>query len=187
MAIESPKYTVIKHQGKFELRQYSGFITANVEVESDGYNNAGSQAFRYLADYIFGNNTAQGSIAMTAPVNTQMVESVKIPMTLPVNTVRSKANKYKVSFTMPASFTMKTLPKPNSAKISITEIDSHKIAVLKFAGYTGDEKVIEKIKELREWCDKNNLKTIGQPILSRFDAPWKPGFIRHNEVGFKIK
>ena len=94
MAIETPKYAVIKHQGKFEVRHYTGFITANVEVESDGYNNAGSQAFRYLADYIFGNNTAHGSIAMTAPVNTQRVESLKIPMTAPVNTVRSKANKY---------------------------------------------------------------------------------------------
>lgn len=187
MAIETPKYKILKHDGKFELRKYSGFITASVEVKGDGYNSAGNQAFNYLADYIFGNNTARGSIAMTAPVSTQKAESQKIPMTVPVNTAKARGNKYVVSFTMPSSYTMKTLPKPNNARVSIKESSSHKVAVVKFSGYTGDEKVSQKIQELKDWCDKNGIKTVGEPVLSRFDAPWKPGFIRHNEVSLEIK
>lgn len=187
MAIETPKYEALKRDGAFEVRQYSGYITASVEVAADDYNSAGNQAFNYLADYIFGNNTTRGSISMTAPVNTQKVQSEKIAMTVPMDTAKVRGNKYLVSFTMPSSYTIQTLPKPNNAKVSISEKDSHKTVVMKFSGYTRDAKVLEKIQELEEWCVKNKLRIVGEPVLSRFDAPWKPGFIRHNEVSFKIK
>jgi hypothetical protein len=187
MAIETPKYEVLKHDGAFEIRKYSGYLTANVEIEADDYNNAGNQAFNYLADYIFGNNTVRGNIAMTAPVATEKLESAKIAMTVPVIATEVSKDSYQVSFTMPSAYTLKTLPKPNNAKVRIKEIGPFKAAVIKFSGYTGAEKVESKIAELQNWCAKNKLKCIGQPSLARFDAPWKPGFIRHNEVGFKIK
>jgi hypothetical protein len=28
---------------------------------------------------------------------------------------------------------------------------------------------------------------VGQPFLMRYDTPWMPGFLRHNEVGIEIK
>lgn len=186
MAIETPEYKIIKRDGRFELREYSTYITASVEVKSDSHNTAGNQAFGVLADYIFGNNTISGKIAMTVPVSTQQLGSQKIAMTAPVDTSELSNGNYRVSFTMPASFSLKTLPKPNDSRVKIDEIKPHKAAAISFAGYTGPSKLSSMAKKLEDWCQLNNLKIVGSPVLSRFDAPWKPGFLRHNEVSFKI-
>ena len=187
MAIESPSYKVLKHDGKFELRQYSGYITANVRVESANHNDAGNRAFGYLADYIFGNNTVKGSIAMTAPVTTQKETSEKIAMTVPVDTKKISTDNYVVSFTMPSSYTMKSLPRPNNSNVSLKETGPYKAAALKFGGYTSENKVQEKIAELKRWCKLQKLSTVGNAVVSRYDAPWKPGFMRHNEISFRVK
>lgn len=187
MAIETPAYEVLRRDGKFELRKYTGYITASVEIEAEDYNTAGNLAFGYLADYIFGDNKKKNNIAMTAPVTTQKIESEKIAMTVPVITSRLSKAKYRTSFTMPSAFSIKTLPIPNDPKVKIEETGPFKAAVLTFSGYTSSDKVQQKINELTDWCRKNKLIHTGSASLSRFDAPWKPGFIRHNEVSLNIK
>lgn len=188
MAIESPKYKLLKHEGKFELRQYEGYITANVEVEADGYNSAGNAAFGTLADYIFGNNTSRGNIDMTAPVSAQKVSgSEKIAMTAPVDATKLKGGKYLVSFTMPSSYNMRNLPRPNNSAVQIRETKGATFAAIKFSGYSGDDKVLKLAAMLRDWCKAKGIQTSGQPVLSRFDSPFKPGFLRHNEILFRAK
>lgn len=188
MAIESPKYKLLKHQGKFELRRYEGFITANVEVSAEGYNNAGNNAFGMLADYIFGNNTTSGNIDMTAPVSAQKVgSSERIPMTAPVDATKLTNDKFLVSFTMPSSYNMRSLPRPNNSAVQIKETKASTFAAVKFSGYSGDDKVQKLADTLKEWCKAQGIKTTGHPILSRFDSPFKPGFLRHNEILFRVK
>ena len=77
-ATEEPEHTIIVKDGKFEIRQYEPLIVAEVEVTGD-MRRAGNSGFRPLADFIFGNNTAQDDIAMTAPVTRK--RSQKIEMT----------------------------------------------------------------------------------------------------------
>ena len=69
MAVETPEYEVLRHDGHFELRRYGGYLTANVHVLASGYGQAASAGFNPLADYIFGNNHASDRISMTAPVS----------------------------------------------------------------------------------------------------------------------
>jgi hypothetical protein len=187
MSIESPKYDLIKHNGKFELRHYRGFITANVTVTADNYASAGSMAFNTLADYIFGNNTSRGNIDMTAPVNAERVKSEKIAMTAPVDATKLNAGKYRVSFTMPSAYSMRNLPKPNNSAVEIKETKNATFAAIKFSGYTGDDRVSKMAQMLQDWCNSNNIKITGEPVLSRFDAPIKPGFLRHNEILYRVK
>ena len=187
MAIESPQYKLIKHEGKFELRHYRGFITANVTVSSDSYASAGNMAFNTLADYIFGNNTKRDNIDMTAPVSAEKLESEKIAMTAPVGSTKLAPGKFRVSFTMPSAYSMRNLPKPNNSAIEIKETKNATFAAIKFSGYTGDDKVIKMSALLRAWCENNNIKLSGEPILSRFDSPFKPGFLRHNEILYRAQ
>ena len=70
MAIETPKYDVIKKDRQIEIRHYLGYINATVDIESDSHSTAGSQGFGYLANYIFGGNKNGQKIPMTAPVST---------------------------------------------------------------------------------------------------------------------
>lgn len=180
MAIESPHYDVLRHDGKFELRKYDGYLIASVEIESDSHAHAGNEAFNILADYIFGNNSPRQNIPMTVPVESELVGE-KIAMTAPVTSSES-SGKYKVSFTMPSSYTIKTLPMPNNARVKIEKVAPQKLAVVKFSGYTSEEKIQKMFQELREWCNAKKIKVGRAYKVSRFDAPIKPGFLRHNEI-----
>jgi hypothetical protein len=81
MAVEEPNFQVLKKDLPFEVRQYDSMLIAEVYV-SGRRDNATSQGFRLIADFIFGNNVSATQnpqkIAMTAPVT---IESQKIAMT----------------------------------------------------------------------------------------------------------
>ena len=67
MAIETPEHNLLEREGRFELREYKSFLVAKTTVE-DTYKEATVTGFRKIANYIFGGNKSQLSIAMTAPV-----------------------------------------------------------------------------------------------------------------------
>ena len=166
MAIETPKYTVIKNQGKFELRKYSAFLTSNVEVSAENHASAGSSGFSYLAGYIFGGNKASQKIAMTAPVMTS----------------QTKKGNFLISFVIPSKYSMKDLTAPNQNSVTFIEMDEMNIASVTFSGYTSEEKINSKTDALQNWMADQNLQQIGYPIIARYDPPWKPGFLRKNEI-----
>ena len=83
--LEEPSYTVIEKRNGYEIRQYQPYIIAETEV-TGSYDEATNAGFRIIADYIFGNNTAKESIAMTTPVLEQTSE--KIAMTTPIGDVQ---------------------------------------------------------------------------------------------------
>ena len=186
MAIETPRYETIRKDGKFSIRKYSATIRASVIISANDINQASSAAFGLLAGYIFGDNKAKGKIPMTAPVAAEKV-SEQIPMTAPVDTTKTSGRSYKVSFTMPSKYSMATLPKPNNESVKIEKHPSHTMAVMTFSGYTTDNNISDKTEQLRYWAKANGIDILGQPVVSRYDAPWKPGFLRHNEVSFSAK
>ena len=96
MAIESPSYNVEKKEGSVEIRAYSSYILAQVDVESD-FDGALRNGFEILAHYIFGGNRKKESISMTAPVSEEKVSgSEEIPMMAPVTSE-------KISMTAPVT------------------------------------------------------------------------------------
>lgn len=68
---------------------------------------------------------------MTAPVGIAKTNST-IAMTAPVG-IQKEAKDYRVSFTMPSKYTLKTLPKPNNSNITFIEIPTKKYYVWKFS------------------------------------------------------
>jgi len=189
MAIEEPKYTVIKKSDDFELRQYEPKIIAEVLIDGD-MSQASNRGFRLIADYIFGNNTAadgnQAKISMTAPVTMENEPiSEKIDMTVPVTMEKQtneNSNQWRMHFVMPSEFTMETLPKPNNDRVKVRQIPDKNYAVIRFSGFTGTQKVEEKTSLLIDWMTQNGLKPKGQPELARYNAPLTLPFLRRNEV-----
>ena len=186
MATETPKFKILKSSGKCELRSYAKSITASVLVDATEHGSAGSEAFGVLADYIFGNNTSRASIAMTAPVASQQLSSEKIAMTAPVSSSQTKTGQYSVSFTMPSSYSLSSLPKPNSSQVIIASREPYQAVVIKFSGYTSEAKINKKSAELKAWADSINLAANGPVSVLRYDAPYKPGFLRHNEISIQV-
>jgi ATP-dependent Zn protease len=182
MAIEIPKYKVLKKEGKCELRQYDAYITASVDIKGKDYDAATNQGFSAIADYIFGNNTKKDSISMTAPVLQETkAASEKIAMTAPVVTTKNE-NVYKISFVMPSKYTLKTLPRPNNDEVILTEVPSFKAAVITFSGLVNEKTISRKTEELRKWIEREKLKTTGLIQTARYDPPWTLWFLRRNEI-----
>lgn len=183
MAVEEPKYTVSDAEEVFELRTYSPMIVAETLVQGS-MDDASSDGFKVIADYIFGNNTSatggDEKISMTAPVAMVPV-SEKISMTAPVSMQQTK-EQWRVHFVMPSQYSIESLPQPNNPAVNLREVAERNYAVIRFSGFAGENKVAAKTAELMEWLDTKNITPIGKPELARYNPPWTLPFLRRNEV-----
>ena len=100
MALEEPKYEIIKSNKDYEIRKYNNRLAIQTEYS---YENSG---FRYLFNYISGENNMSEKVSMTVPVT----QSVKIDMTSPV-TQFNKNGKMVMQFYLPSKFTLENAPK----------------------------------------------------------------------------
>ena len=181
MAVESPEYEVLIHEGPFEVRRYPSYLTASVRVSASDYGRAMNAGFEPLADFIFGNNHAADRISMTAPVTAGRACCQKISMTAPV-TAQQSEDEYVVSFTMPSGYSLQTLPRPNNAAVSIESVDAHLAAVVRFGGSFSGSKSVQAQAALESWIEQQGLVPVGEPVVAQYDPPWKPGFARRNEI-----
>lgn len=180
---ESSKYTVIKKQKEIEIRQYSGYIQAEVGVIANDYKSAIEKGFNVLAGYIFGNNVSRQKIEMTTPV--QASQSQKISMTTPVTVTGNDS--FTVAFIMPSEYTLETLPIPKDNSIHFTPIPAHQMAAIRFSGYFQKENIRNNKQRLSHWLEEQGLETEGDFIVAGYNPPWIPGFLARNEVLIKIK
>lgn len=194
MAIEEPAFDVIEKQDAIEIRQYRPFIVAETVVEG-ALDQASSEGFRLIADYIFGNNRSVEKIAMTAPVTVEPApQSEKIAMTAPVTvqpegasaSTSMTAQRWRVHFVMPVAYSMATLPRPNNPRVSLREVPGKRYAVLVFSGLAGQGKVQQKSEELMAWLQVRQLAPAGSVQLARYDPPWTLPFFRRNEILIEI-
>jgi hypothetical protein len=188
MAIEEPKFTLLEKEESFELRAYQPKLIAEVLVDGD-MSEASSKGFKLIADFIFGNNTAQfgksEKISMTAPVAVK-ASAEKISMTAPVGLQQSNHG-WRVYFVMPSQYTLQTLPKPNNSKVLIKQMSEQKFAVIRFSGLVGEEKMTQKEAELNQWIERKSLKVLSSPELARYNPPWTLPFLRRNEIMVEVE
>ena len=159
---ERQKFDFVKKipRTKVEIRRYHPCVIADVLVEAP-YSQAASLGFRPLVTYI-----SQNNIAMTAPVLQESTDS----------------RSWIISFVMPEAMTVADLPNPQSSKVTLRTLAEQLAAVLPFTGITTTSKIQEKESELRLALTNESLTPIGTLRIARFDPPWKPGFLRYNEV-----
>lgn len=177
---EQQKYDVVSEYDGWEVRCYPAHLVAEVNVRGS-FDDAVNRAFRMLAAFIFGDNIGKEKVAMTAPV-VQEPLSEKIAMTAPV-VHESKGQEHVVAFVMPAQYTLETLPEPTDNNIRIREVPEEMAAVRQFSGRSTETQfagqlggLLSRVEELQTW------KVNGTPRYARFDPPWKPWFLRRNEV-----
>ena len=183
--IEEPPYKVLKQDGDFELREYNAMIIAEVTVRGT-LDESNGRGFRLIADYIFGNNLAKTSaasekIAMTAPV-TMTRDGEKIAMTAPVTMDSAAPDTWRMHFVMPSRYTMATLPTPKNPAVKLREVKAQKVAALRFSGFSGEEKIVEKTAQLNTWMTKSSLSAAGLSQLARYNMPLTPPPFRRNEI-----
>jgi hypothetical protein len=183
LAIEEAAYDLVLADGNVEIRDYQPSLVAETVVD-DNFEDAGSSAFRKLFRYIDGDNVSREEIAMTAPVS--QARSEKIAMTSPV-AQQAAAGGWAVSFMMPSSYTKETIPQPTDDSVVIKQIPAYRAAVIRYSGFWSEKKYLEHLDKLNEWIDSNGYKRLEEPVWARYDAPFKPWFMRRNEILIPVR
>ena len=187
MAIEEPEYRVVKEYEDFELRRYAAFLIAATEVQGE-FDAAGNRGFRILFDYISGNNEQAEAIAMTAPVG-QRAKGEKIAMTAPVSQVKADGspNLYSISFVVPGEYTLETVPRPRDPRVRIQQVPSRLVAVRRYSGRWRIGNYSENESVLLQAVANAGLQTVGEPEYARYNSPFRPWFMRRNEVMIEVR
>ena len=179
--VEKPDYKVIQSEQNIEIRKYEPMIIAEVEVDGKR-EDAIRDGFRLIADYIFGNNTVEQNISMTAPVQ----QKEKIAMTSPVQQ-QLAGKSWQISFVMPSEYSMESLPVPNNNRVRLKEILAKKFVVIEFSGSNSNENVIGHENQLMKYIKANQINIIGSPKYAFYNAPLTLPLLRRNEVMIEIK
>lgn len=182
--VETPNYQVISTEPGFEVRRYDPRLVAEVSVSGTA-REASNEGFRVLASFIFGNNSKRTEVAMTAPVGQTAAEP--IAMTAPVDQTATDKG-WVIAFTMPAKYTLETLPTPNDPRVQIRELPACDYAVVRFSGAPSAASVERKIAAFVAEVDAAGLERSGAaPIYARYDPPWTPGLLRRNEILVELR
>jgi hypothetical protein len=180
MSYEEPDYTVVYRDGDLEYRQYEPYLVSETVIDTARDADAASkEGFRRLFRYITGANKSQSKIAMTTPVSQSASE--KISMTVPVQQAAAE-NGWRVSFALPADYTMETAPQPADPRVYVREVPGRLMAVKRFAGRWTESNYTENERELERLLAEQDLALVGEIERAAYNAPFSLPFFRRNEV-----
>ncbi|MDB2614780.1 heme-binding protein [Planktomarina temperata] len=164
MAYEEPKYKLIKSTDVYEIRQYQDRLAVE-STQSKSQNGA----FRRLFNYISGSNESSSKIAMTVPV------------------IQSKdSNGASMLFFLPKSFTKQSAPLPDGDDVKLITVKGGFYAVTKYSGRSTDQNFIKHSALLFEALRKDNILTIGDPMMATYNGPFTLPFMRRNEAMYRV-
>lgn len=166
---EQQPYSVVSTHGSFEVRRYPHHMLVQVDVRGDVAAGAGA-GFGPLFQYISGANAAGQSISMTAPVLQQ----------------QTSTSTQTVSFVLPAEMSAAVAPAPRDPRVRTTAVGERLVAARRFSGSARAGLFIDQGDRLVAAVRTAGLQPVGAVFYARFDPPWKPGFLRHNEALVEI-
>ena len=161
---EKEQYTLIKKIENIEIRCYNESVNASYFSDSVSQRNS---YFKYLASYIFGENSENKKISMTSPV-----------------TMRLYGNNEMI-FRMPSEYSLESLPKSNNPKINFFKTAGCNKAAISYGGYSNIKIETKKINQLKEVLLKNNIEHTGEFDVLVYNAPYKI-LNRRNEITVNI-
>ena len=133
---------------------------------------AGHRAFPRLGGYIFGGNLRSEKIAMTAPV----AQSADVD------------GAHWVSFFMPGSYSLDTLPTPLDAAVELIDVPARTMAVARYRGGWSSERYERHAARLTAAVnDSDRWQRSGTPEWARYNPPLWPSFMKRNEVMVPVR
>jgi hypothetical protein len=202
MPTEKARYEVLAREGTIEVRRYAPIIVAETFVEGE-LGPAGTEGYRRLLSYISGYNRARREIdcpgrllkaetgnrhktaipsSSFAPTPAAATTAGKsIPMTAPMGQ-RPEGAGYWVSFVMPSTLSLVTLPQPSHPQIRLREIAARTVAAIRFRGGWRPDIVERNRLSLEQWMRSAALRAAGEPVYARYNPPYVPPFLRRNEI-----
>lgn len=162
---EQLSFEVLRDFGDFQVRRYPEHVL--VQVHNQGsFLTAGNQAFNPLFQFISGSNSDAAKISMTAPVLQEEVAPAS----------------HIVSFVLPMGTPADRVPVPKDARVTTKVVTGFDAAAMRFSGTWNEDRLHRKGRELITAAQREKFTTRGNVMFARFDPPWTPWFMRHNEA-----
>lgn len=190
--VKEPAYEVAQKAAEYEVRKYGPQLRAVVQMPED----KPGPAFRTLAGYIFGGNTAKGKegnekLAMTAPVvmplrdTAAKKEGEQLAMTAPVSMQGPT-----MAFVLPADKTsLDQLPTPKDPNVKLIEVPAASYAVIRWSGFLNNNAAKRQEEKLRVAAKRDGLALSSNPgdvQVWGFNPPWTLPMFKRNEVAIPV-
>jgi len=168
--LDCPEYKTLKTTDDYEIRQYKESMWVSTRITGMDYDEAVSEGFRKLFDYIEGDNVEKKKVPMTAPVITRVMPG--------------DGSACKSDFTISFFVAQPNPPTPTAKDVMITKLPEQKAYVRSFPGYADQDKWLQEAAELADaLVDATSPYHTDYFYTAGYDAPFRP-FNRHNEVWF---
>lgn len=161
---QTQQYTIIQTEKDFQIRFYPSVAMATITSAAKSYKELGSNGFKKLAGFIFGENESRQQIAMTSPVHMHINDDVSA-----------------MSFVMPAQYNKNNIPKPLNREVVISNSLDEYVAVVEFGGFATDKEIALNTKKLENALKANSINWHGNFRFLGYNSPYQL-FGRKNEI-----
>ena len=162
---EQPDYEIVATSNPYEIRRYEPYLAAETTVAGD-FDSTGNTAFRRLAGFIFGRNSA----------------GVKMSMTVPVTREALGPAGYRYRFVMEKAYSEHNLPQPVDDSVAVVRVPGGYYAALRYRGRRNEALYRRVEKELLEALARDGVVTAGKSVNAVYNGPMTPPMLRRNEV-----
>ncbi len=180
-SMNEPDYRSVRPMDGYTLREYPVLLAAQVSIRGSR-EVAMREGTTILSQYIHGDNTRQEAIAIAAPAGVEPgPESQRIALTAPV-TLQEKNGAFLVSYLLPSSYTIVTLPRPNNPEIRIVQIPSVTVAARTWYGSNDLDRQKAEEQRLRELLARDKRVILSAARVAQYSPAWAPWFMQRNEI-----
>ncbi len=162
---EQPPYSVVAAAADYEVRHYESYLAAETTV-GGGFEAGGNAAFRRLAGFIFGRNSA----------------GVKMNMTVPVTHEPAPGGGRRYRFVMERAYSEETLPRPVDEDVVIVRVPEGHYAARRYRGNRTEQTYLRAEATLLAALERDGVEVTGSPQAAVYNGPFVPAPLRHNEV-----
>ncbi len=110
---------------------------------------------------------------------------MKLAMTAPV-TQSVTTDGMLVQFVLPKDVNMDNAPEPLDPRVMLREVPPKRVAALRYSGTWSESNYQTHLNKLQDGLRAAGIAWKGEPVLSRYDGPITPWFMRRNEVWLHV-
>jgi hypothetical protein len=82
--------------------------------------------------------------------------------------------------------TTATAPEPLDTRVTLRDMPQIHVAVIQYSGFWSEANYNEHLVKLQSVLKTADLVWRGEPVFSRYNAPFTPWFMRRNEIWLHV-
>lgn len=158
-------YMVVKSEGKFEIRNYPALMSLELVTENDFLES--QKLNSKFEDYFKGKNSKKLKSEQSGSI---FFQETTLPALLRIGADSKPKEAWKLFVLFPESATLDSLGRPEDEALNLKVQSQRKMASLQFSGSSSLADFKDQEKKLKDWLDKQSVKTKGSAIFTQLKS-----------------